>query len=296
MGNITGAMVFQSTIPTVVALLFAADAWHFSDGSRIAFPSAGIAFLVVGRDLHPDGPVAAGCSAGGCSSAASSTSSTSRSCWRVARRGRLGSRRRRRPPGPPGRAILGRPSDDRRARRPGAAGPAQERPHADPEVEPGRGAAPPAPAADPHAAAAPRDLDEPHLLLRGRVRPAARREGQHHDPRVHVRDGDVRGHPGLLERRAGQALRAEAPRARRADPPVVPDPPDEGRAVRRRARRPDRRDRPPERLPRGRLHPAVVLQVDRRRSASGSTTSRTSSTSSRSRSGTTSTPRRASGS
>jgi cation:H+ antiporter len=45
MGNITGAMVFQSTIPTVVALLFAADAWHFTEGSRIAFASAGIAFL-----------------------------------------------------------------------------------------------------------------------------------------------------------------------------------------------------------------------------------------------------------
>jgi cation:H+ antiporter len=45
MGNITGAMVFQSTIPTVVALLFAADAWHFTDGSRLAFASAGIAFL-----------------------------------------------------------------------------------------------------------------------------------------------------------------------------------------------------------------------------------------------------------
>src|SRR6476646_2775631 len=29
MGNITGAMVFQSAIPTVVALLFASDAWHF---------------------------------------------------------------------------------------------------------------------------------------------------------------------------------------------------------------------------------------------------------------------------
>ena len=35
----------------------------------------------------------------------------------------------------------------------------------------------------------------------------------------------------------------------------------------------DRRDGPPERVPRGRLHPAVVLQVDRRPSASGSTTS-----------------------
>jgi cation:H+ antiporter len=45
MGNITGAMVFQSTIPTIVALLFAADAWHFSGDSRIAFLSAGIAFL-----------------------------------------------------------------------------------------------------------------------------------------------------------------------------------------------------------------------------------------------------------
>ncbi len=45
MGNITGAMVFQSTIPTVVALLFAADAWHFTDGSRLAFASAGMAFI-----------------------------------------------------------------------------------------------------------------------------------------------------------------------------------------------------------------------------------------------------------
>jgi cation:H+ antiporter len=45
MGNITGAMVFQSTIPTIVALLFAADAWHFSVDSRVAFLSAGIAFL-----------------------------------------------------------------------------------------------------------------------------------------------------------------------------------------------------------------------------------------------------------
>ena len=45
MGNITGAMVFQSTIPTVVALLFAADAWHVTADSRLAFLSAGIAFL-----------------------------------------------------------------------------------------------------------------------------------------------------------------------------------------------------------------------------------------------------------
>jgi cation:H+ antiporter len=45
MGNITGAMVFQSTIPTVVALLFASDAWHFSTDSRVAFASAAVAFI-----------------------------------------------------------------------------------------------------------------------------------------------------------------------------------------------------------------------------------------------------------
>ncbi len=45
MGNITGAMVFQSTIPTVVALLFASDAWRIGEGSYVAFASAGIAFL-----------------------------------------------------------------------------------------------------------------------------------------------------------------------------------------------------------------------------------------------------------
>jgi cation:H+ antiporter len=53
MGNITGAMVFQSTIPTVVALLFAADAWHFSVDSRVAFLSAGIAFLAAGTVFIP---------------------------------------------------------------------------------------------------------------------------------------------------------------------------------------------------------------------------------------------------
>lgn len=36
MGNITGAMVFQSTIPTVVALLFASDAWVAAPGSYTA--------------------------------------------------------------------------------------------------------------------------------------------------------------------------------------------------------------------------------------------------------------------
>jgi cation:H+ antiporter len=53
MGNITGAMVFQATIPTVVALLFAADAWHFSPASRVAFLSAGIAFLAAAAIFIP---------------------------------------------------------------------------------------------------------------------------------------------------------------------------------------------------------------------------------------------------
>jgi cation:H+ antiporter len=44
MGNITGAMVFQSCIPTIVALLFAADAWRVTGDSLVAFASAGIAF------------------------------------------------------------------------------------------------------------------------------------------------------------------------------------------------------------------------------------------------------------
>ena len=45
LGNITGAMVFQSTIPTVIALVFAGSAWHVTEDSLIAFASAGIAFL-----------------------------------------------------------------------------------------------------------------------------------------------------------------------------------------------------------------------------------------------------------
>jgi len=44
LGNITGAMVFQSCIPTVVALLFAADLWAVTPSSALAFASAGIAF------------------------------------------------------------------------------------------------------------------------------------------------------------------------------------------------------------------------------------------------------------
>ena len=44
LGNITGAMVFQSCIPTIVALLFAAESWVVTRDSLVAFISAGIAF------------------------------------------------------------------------------------------------------------------------------------------------------------------------------------------------------------------------------------------------------------
>ncbi len=45
MGNITGAMVFQSCIPTTIGVILAADAWTISSGSLVSFASAGIAFL-----------------------------------------------------------------------------------------------------------------------------------------------------------------------------------------------------------------------------------------------------------
>ncbi len=53
MGNITGAMVFQSAIPTVVALVFAGASWHVSGDSWIAFLSAAMAFLAVAAIFGP---------------------------------------------------------------------------------------------------------------------------------------------------------------------------------------------------------------------------------------------------
>jgi cation:H+ antiporter len=44
MGNITGAMVFQSCIPTSIGILLAASAWTISPETLISFASAGIAF------------------------------------------------------------------------------------------------------------------------------------------------------------------------------------------------------------------------------------------------------------
>ena len=43
MGNITGAMVFQSCLPTVLGLLF--TSWAFTPASAISFASAGVAFV-----------------------------------------------------------------------------------------------------------------------------------------------------------------------------------------------------------------------------------------------------------
>jgi cation:H+ antiporter len=53
MGNITGAMVFQSCIPTVVGLVLASEAWSIQEGSYTAFASAGIAFLSTGVIFLP---------------------------------------------------------------------------------------------------------------------------------------------------------------------------------------------------------------------------------------------------
>ena len=44
MGNITGAMVFQSCIPTTIGIVLAAGAWTITADSILAFASAGIAF------------------------------------------------------------------------------------------------------------------------------------------------------------------------------------------------------------------------------------------------------------
>jgi cation:H+ antiporter len=52
-GNITGAMVFQSAIPTSIALLFAPAAWSVEPGSAISFLSAGIALASLAAIFVP---------------------------------------------------------------------------------------------------------------------------------------------------------------------------------------------------------------------------------------------------
>jgi cation:H+ antiporter len=53
MGNITGAMVFQSTIPTVVGLVFASAHWVVTGDSLLSFASAGIAFAACAAIFLP---------------------------------------------------------------------------------------------------------------------------------------------------------------------------------------------------------------------------------------------------
>lgn len=53
MGNITGAMVFQSAIPTIVALLLAGSAWRVSGDTALAFASAVIALAAVAAVFGP---------------------------------------------------------------------------------------------------------------------------------------------------------------------------------------------------------------------------------------------------
>jgi len=53
MANITGAMVFQASIATIVALVFAPAAWAYMPGTRLAFASAGIAFLSAAVVFYP---------------------------------------------------------------------------------------------------------------------------------------------------------------------------------------------------------------------------------------------------
>jgi cation:H+ antiporter len=53
LGNITGAMVFQSAIPPSIALVFAPEAWSVGGASSIAFLSAGIAVLSLGAIVLP---------------------------------------------------------------------------------------------------------------------------------------------------------------------------------------------------------------------------------------------------
>jgi cation:H+ antiporter len=52
-GNITGAMVFQASIATIVAIVLAPAAWSFQPGTRIAFASAAIAFVSIGVIFLP---------------------------------------------------------------------------------------------------------------------------------------------------------------------------------------------------------------------------------------------------
>ena len=71
MGNITGAMVFQSTIPTVVGLVFASAHWVVTERLAPLVRVGRHRVRRVCRDLPADGGSAAGSTGAACSSAAS---------------------------------------------------------------------------------------------------------------------------------------------------------------------------------------------------------------------------------
>ena len=111
------------------------------------------------------------------------------------------------------------------------------------------------------AAPAPaRSLDDLIAYFEGDWVAAPRREGQHHDPRVHVRDGDVRGHP----RRTGTRSRGSSTDCSSASTWSASATP--RRCCSWRTCRPSTSwstssSRPSAgTVPRGHLHPAVVLQ------------------------------------
>jgi cation:H+ antiporter len=53
LGNITGAMVFQSCVPTVVALVLVPDHWVAGPGSQLVFLSAFVAFAATAAIFLP---------------------------------------------------------------------------------------------------------------------------------------------------------------------------------------------------------------------------------------------------
>ena len=196
LGNITGAMVFQSVHPDRRSCCCSRrPPGRSTSDSALGFASAGIAVRVDGGDLR--------------AAAAAATADRARPAGRgrllrcvylgLVARPRTRRRLRRRRPGCP----------DGRRTRTAPAGPSGQR---DPLQEPivclPRSTLPAALAAGRGDRADPATLDLP--TSRARYVPLAEAQGQHHDPRVHVRHGRLRGDPGLLERRPGPAVRAQA--------------------------------------------------------------------------------------
>ena len=195
MGNITGAMVFQSCLPTVLGLLF--TTWTFTPDSAIHFASAGVAFvatilifggmilrgrltawaLLIGGPLYlvyiylalfTDLGALGGAGALIVIGQVRSGDRPERRGYTCARRCVGGASARL----SEGGSLVG-------------AG----------ESYPGRGGG------DHHRAVG---------VLPWRLRAAARREHQRDDARLQLRDRRLRGHSRLLERRRGAALRARA--------------------------------------------------------------------------------------